>query len=214
MYVEDSSSFYEVDDTADGVSKVCYSSVDDEYTCSCKLFTRKALLCRHIFFVMRNKKLTRIPDKYIDARWSKLSRVAAPLTEHLSIEKRFSGNNHLFLELCKSIGHVRGDSILKVQLFDDLKGLAEKYSKLGVPIDKSCKNDMFVEYYGSVRPTEVDVLPPSVVHTKGSGSGGRRKSTREKLVEQALKPKRKCKKCNRLANHDSRNCPGVDVAEE
>ncbi|XP_057802983.1 protein FAR1-RELATED SEQUENCE 5-like [Salvia miltiorrhiza] len=212
MYTDGSMDFYDVDDTVEGTFKVSYRSNDDYFSCSCNLFIRKGLLCRHIFYVMRNLKMKRIPSKYISTRWSKLSRVGDSSRQHVkdvsSIGREVSGNQQFFLELCKSIGHVRGDDELKEQLFKDLEAITEKYSKLGLPIDSTSKQLLFEEYYGSAAPDEVDVLPPNIVHTKGSGCGGRRKSLAEKLAQQALKPKRKCRKCNRLVNHDSRNCPG------
>ncbi|XP_057791308.1 protein FAR1-RELATED SEQUENCE 3-like [Salvia miltiorrhiza] len=153
MYVENSINFYEVDDTVDGVSKVCYSSVDDEYTCSCKLFIRKALMCRHIFFVMRTMKLTRIPNKYIAARWSKLSRVVAPPAEHVapsdSTEKSFCRNNHFFLELCKSMGHVRGDALPRKMI-----GMMKEMFGLRIKIRAS-----------KVEPSDARIIPCS--ETKG-----------------------------------------------
>ncbi|XP_057808642.1 protein FAR1-RELATED SEQUENCE 5-like [Salvia miltiorrhiza] len=218
MYDEGNLSYYEVDDRVHGVFKVCYSSIDDHFSCSCKLFIRKGWLCKHIFFVMRTRKLNKIPEKYIIARWTKLSQMSQTpheqnvpepvvVKDDLPIQK-------FFLEVCKSFGHVRGDSSLSQQLYNDLKGITDKYSKLGVPFDSMSKHAMFEEFYGVPKPTEVDVLPPPVVHTKGSGCGGRRKSTREKMIEQALKPKRRCRKCNQMVNHDSRNCPGKDVTDD
>ncbi|XP_057774795.1 putative protein FAR1-RELATED SEQUENCE 10 [Salvia miltiorrhiza] len=50
------------------------------------------------------------------------------------------------------------------------------------------------------------------VVTKGSGK--RLKSTFEKEVQKAKKPKRRCKKCGRLVRHDSRNCGKVQDEDD
>ncbi|KAH6767741.1 hypothetical protein C2S52_018724 [Perilla frutescens var. hirtella] len=68
----------------------------------------------------------------------------------------------------------------------------------------SKKNRLFSEFYGLSAPSEVEVLPPDFVKTKGSGS--RIKSKEETNAERKKKPLRTCKKCNKKCNHDSRNC--------
>ncbi|KAH6770240.1 hypothetical protein C2S52_015043 [Perilla frutescens var. hirtella] len=68
----------------------------------------------------------------------------------------------------------------------------------------SMKERLFEKFYGATNPSVVDVHPPIVVKTKGSGS--RLKPRREKDRERAKKPLRMCRKCNQLSDHDSRNC--------
>lgn len=65
-----------------------------------------------------------------------------------------------------------------------------------------CKK-AFAKFYEAHVPDVIDVLPPDVVRTKGSGS--RLISRKEKIAKLSLKPKRKCGKCKQLTNHDSRN---------
>ncbi|XP_057775403.1 protein FAR1-RELATED SEQUENCE 7-like [Salvia miltiorrhiza] len=60
---------YAVDDRSNGVSNVAYNMVADTFTCSCKLFVKKGLVCRHMFVVMHNIGLKAIPEKYILDRW-------------------------------------------------------------------------------------------------------------------------------------------------
>ncbi|XP_074302854.1 protein FAR1-RELATED SEQUENCE 6-like [Silene latifolia] len=42
-----------------------------EFTCTCKLFEFKGILCRHIIRILQLKKVQYIPDKYILSRWRK-----------------------------------------------------------------------------------------------------------------------------------------------
>ncbi|KAG6414249.1 hypothetical protein SASPL_126967 [Salvia splendens] len=62
--------------------------------------------------------------------------------------------------------------------------------------------------YGASRPSVVNVHPPNVVSTKGSGSssGKRIASATEKAIILQNKPKRRCAKCREMGHHDARNC--------
>lgn len=62
-----------MDDDLEKVFDVVYSKDDETFVCECKMFVRMGLLCRHMFFVIKNKVITSIPDKYIVGRWKKLS---------------------------------------------------------------------------------------------------------------------------------------------
>ncbi|XP_047948774.1 protein FAR1-RELATED SEQUENCE 5-like [Salvia hispanica] len=50
---------------------VTYTTSEDSYSCSCKLFGRDGILCSHIFLVFKNRFLKVIPDKYFHLRWLK-----------------------------------------------------------------------------------------------------------------------------------------------
>ncbi|KAK9723728.1 hypothetical protein RND81_05G021100 [Saponaria officinalis] len=50
---------------------VQYSPLTSDIDCTCKLFERRDLIFRHIFWVFSNKMLKTIPEKYVLARWSK-----------------------------------------------------------------------------------------------------------------------------------------------
>ncbi|XP_042056222.1 protein FAR1-RELATED SEQUENCE 5-like [Salvia splendens] len=71
------------------------------------------------------------------------------------------------------------------------------------------KRRMIKEFYGMVRPKVVQVHPPDVVKTKGhtSSSASRLISKREKAIKEATRPLRRCKACDEMDHHDSRNCP-------
>ncbi|XP_074300588.1 uncharacterized protein LOC141631871 [Silene latifolia] len=49
------------------------------------------------------------------------------------------------------------------------------------------------------------ILPPK--NSKNKGTGKRLVSAKTKAMVLARKPKRKCKNCKRMTNHDKRNCP-------
>ncbi|KAG6407378.1 hypothetical protein SASPL_130367 [Salvia splendens] len=68
----------------------------------------------------------------------------------------------------------------------------------------SQKKKLIEDFYGAEAPQEVDVHPPEVVSTKGSGS--RVPSRVEKALKLKSKPLRQCKKCQEWGHRDSRNC--------
>ena len=55
-----------------------------------------------------------------------------------------------------------------------------------------------------MRPDVIHVHPQNVVKCKGSGS--RLPSKIEAAKKAAAKPPRRCGKCHKMVNHDSRNC--------
>lgn len=69
------------------------------------------------------------------------------------------------------------------------------------------KRKAFIDFYGAPVPDKVDVMPPNVIKTKGSGS--RIVSRKEKVVKLMNKPLRRCAKCKQMTHHDSRNCDKV-----
>ncbi|GJZ75592.1 protein FAR1-related sequence 5 [Tanacetum coccineum] len=55
----------------DGLYKVLRNVGDGSVVCSCKLFVRVGILCKHIFYVFKNANVEMIPQQYILRRWMK-----------------------------------------------------------------------------------------------------------------------------------------------
>ncbi|KAH6775885.1 hypothetical protein C2S52_013446 [Perilla frutescens var. hirtella] len=62
--------FYNVND-AEGIFQVVYDSVEDIIVCSCAKFVREGLLCCHIYILLKDLNVDRIPDKYVVPRWTR-----------------------------------------------------------------------------------------------------------------------------------------------
>ncbi|KAK9677468.1 hypothetical protein RND81_11G144900 [Saponaria officinalis] len=71
--------------------------------------------------------------------------------------------------------------------------------------EKMSKRQEMEMLIGCSTPDEVRILPPR--HSKNKGSGKRIVTSKNKAIEKAKKPKRRCGNCKRMAYHDSRNCP-------
>ncbi|XP_019184054.1 PREDICTED: protein FAR1-RELATED SEQUENCE 5-like [Ipomoea nil] len=58
----------------DGAQRAWYVELvlsDYTATCSCKMFERMGLLCRHIFCVFKDRGVESIPSRYVVSRWTK-----------------------------------------------------------------------------------------------------------------------------------------------
>ncbi|XP_074306241.1 protein FAR1-RELATED SEQUENCE 9-like [Silene latifolia] len=161
---------------------------DNKFSCSCKMFERIGILCRHILWVLKDMGFDHIPKEYLALRWSK-SATSHPLSTVVG----------------KSFSLVEDSEEHSDALFQLLRSFNEKLIisiKSGKSKDKKAEIEMLL---GSKIPTEVTVLPPEKCKNKGSGK--RITSNKEKAVLENAKPLRKCRACGEMSNHDSRNCP-------
>ncbi|KAH6760153.1 hypothetical protein C2S51_017102 [Perilla frutescens var. frutescens] len=205
--------FYDVND-GDEIFQVVYDSVEEIVVCSCSKFVREGLLCCHIYILLKDLNVDRIPDKYVVRRWTRscFDSVNGCLTDLVSSCVAADENkmkiNTCISEFYACIGVVDGDdeklSALLRCVRDFKEFLKHETSEQGI---ESEKNRIFYNFYGSSCPTQVDVFPPDVVKTKGSGS--RLIPRAEKATREKQKPLRTCKKCNKMCRHDSRNCGKV-----
>ncbi|XP_057803496.1 uncharacterized protein LOC131018804 [Salvia miltiorrhiza] len=204
MDIVDEENKYVVDDRSSGIFAVVHNMVADTITCYCKHFVKMGLVCRHMFVVMRNLGLKAIPEKYIVDRWRKDAGNSV-----LARDAAQPHNKPLISEAFRCIAIAEGNDSLTESLMAELKRWADSNDTHSTP-SAPAKERMFQMFYGSKLPSEITIHPPDPVKTKGSGK--RLKSTYEKELIKAKKPKRRCKKCGRLVRHDSRNCG--KVAEE
>ncbi|KAL6494223.1 hypothetical protein OROGR_031023 [Orobanche gracilis] len=151
-----------------------------------------------------------IPDKYICRRWTKAASVEVGQQQTESGYSQPSGNNELLTEAFKCVGIVDGDPNRKAELLQIFRDAIAKFSVDNEPLDVSDSlqgnKAIFEQYYGLPKPQTCRLEPPEVCKTKGSAI--RKKSHREKAIEKVNKQPRKCRKCNTLTYHDTRNCPG------
>ncbi|KAJ9552186.1 hypothetical protein OSB04_016231 [Centaurea solstitialis] len=70
-------------------------------------------------------------------------------------------------------------------------------------VNKAAK---FEKFLGVSKPDKIDIRVVEDISNKGSGTGKRWTSGKERAIKNAQK-KRKCKSCGVSKNHDSRNCP-------
>ncbi|KAL3618588.1 hypothetical protein CASFOL_037670 [Castilleja foliolosa] len=204
---------YKIGDASNSTFDVVYDSTKDSYTCSCKKYVRMGLLCCHIFFLFKDKKVTAIPDKYILSRWTKnairnvslsgentFTEYDDPLDEHKSIL------GQLYFEFYHCVGVVDDDTETLRSIMLYLKDRREAASNKDTSCtSQSTKRRLFQNHLGAEDPDLVTIHPPpALVHNKGSGR--RIKSAAEIAIENSKKTLRLCRKCNQRTTHDSQNC--------
>ncbi|XP_074314778.1 protein FAR1-RELATED SEQUENCE 5-like [Silene latifolia] len=81
--------------------QVVYNSTTNDEECSCKLFNRKSVICRHIIWVYSGKQVDRLSDKYILMRWTKYAHKIPLYGLHDELMDDFDATDLRKLEMCK-----------------------------------------------------------------------------------------------------------------
>ncbi|XP_048492381.2 protein FAR-RED ELONGATED HYPOCOTYL 3-like [Beta vulgaris subsp. vulgaris] len=178
--------------------------------CSCSLFERVGLICRHVLWVYKAKHLNKLPDKYILTRWTK----EAHKTHIHEFDENFPKDcgkvemkqiklGELWNEIYTTIGLVEERDEDIDALIENLRGF-KKSIKSSEDNTSMTKDQVIQELIGCSAPNEVTIKVPEKATNKGRK---RLKSVKEKTIEKQQKPLRRCRLCNKMVNHDARNCP-------
>ncbi|XP_074303672.1 uncharacterized protein LOC141638160 isoform X1 [Silene latifolia] len=178
--------------------------------CSCMMFERIGILCRHIVWILSANGKKTIPDDYVSTRWRKdalqfiLSECDGEQTDsNSSADGKEVEMVKLWSEVHATIGLLRGMSVTEVV---NLSSLIREFKEKFLPYKKDLtKQQEFEQILGCPASDEVTILPPK--QSKNKGSGKRMVSAKAKAIDLACKPKRMCNNCKQMAHHDKRNCP-------
>ncbi|KAG6426946.1 hypothetical protein SASPL_111185 [Salvia splendens] len=216
--MEDNTEIYTITDSLRNKVVVRHEVGTESYHCDCKLFLRRGILCCHIFWLFKNHDVKEIPDTYIGTRWLKtpfLKSIHCDPSEEASssefslIDRKRVVTAKLHSLYFRLVQRAQSNDDDIVALFDGMEELSQKLFGGTVPSWSSMDKAQRIEgLYGASRPSVVNVHPPDVVSTKGSGSssGKRIASATEKAIILQNKPKRRCAKCREMGHHDARNC--------
>nr|GEX28605.1 protein FAR1-related sequence 5 [Tanacetum cinerariifolium] len=163
----------------DGLYKVLRNIRDGSVICSCQLFVRVGILCKHIFFVFKNANVEMIPQQYILRRWTKNLIPAALRKKNIYGEKNVVVEN--FANEATSIV----DHCVHLLSKDEprLGVFVEKLKSLKKEVEADCPN------------------PPSKNKTDNLDKGGK-----EKAIEKSLNGRNSCSLCGGT-DHNKRTCP-------
>ncbi|GKC31272.1 protein FAR1-related sequence 5 [Tanacetum coccineum] len=221
--VEGSKDKAEEDDTVDlffkkdRLYKVLRNVGDGSVVCSCQLFVRVGILCKHIFCVFKNGNVEMIPQQYILRRWMKnLISVA------LRNKKNKYGEKNMVVENFANAATLIVDHCVYLLSKDEPRfgAFVEKLKSLNKEVEADCSNppsknktDNLEQLVGVPKPVVVDVNNPTVGSTKGQKKlcikGGK-----EKAIEKSLKGRNSCSLCGDT-DHNKRTCPGrFEVQDE
>ncbi|XP_074283173.1 protein FAR1-RELATED SEQUENCE 1-like [Silene latifolia] len=187
---------------------------DDPYTrkasCSCTMFERTGIICRHIIWIFSANGIKTIRDDYDVNRWTKeylRLRMFNCNDEGIDnmgiIDEKQIAMTKMWSEVHQTVGLLRGKGVADVESFSAIiRGFKDTVSPLGEVLNKNQQMEQILHCTAS---DVVAILPPK--NSKNKGSGKKMLSAKTKALAFARKPKRKCKNCKRMANHDKRNCP-------
>ncbi|XP_019150574.1 PREDICTED: protein FAR1-RELATED SEQUENCE 9-like [Ipomoea nil] len=204
---------YEVEDDDGPVRTVSFDSGNDGVECTCNMFSRVGLLCRHIFWVFKDRRVVSIPSRYVIARWTR----GACVRQVLGVQR--GGDSEVDVAIgeawaeffsCVTMASRSVEHVTKLNAaLKDFNAflLAENGPTVRA---SSSKKQLFESFCGASPDGQVNVRPPPISNNKGGGK--RYKSTRELAIEKSGRRQRQCQTCEKYG-HNSRTCPmrNVDV---
>ncbi|XP_019157207.1 PREDICTED: protein FAR1-RELATED SEQUENCE 5-like [Ipomoea nil] len=179
--------------------------------CSCKMFQRLGLICRHMFLVFKSAHIEQLPSQYIVERWRKHLGCGACRGRRSDGDPPKSGASELWSEIQTCVGMVGESMVCQARMVEVLKELRDEFASDGTIICEAKGNRAAIEALCGVQPPPcITIKPPA--QAKNKGSGKRIKSTREIAIENSGKAGRKCGVCGEYARHNARSCPSKQRA--
>ncbi|XP_031108448.1 protein FAR1-RELATED SEQUENCE 5-like [Ipomoea triloba] len=184
--------------------------------CSCKMFERVGLLCKHIFFVFKDRGLESIPSRYLVHRWTKGACLhpifdidGIVVDQSAKVENVRLLTNLMWSDIYACVGLADGNidrlSQIRSVINDQRKLFLQDGSDNGSSVAGGSKQSVINSFCGSMsKASSVEVHDP--VKAKNKGSGKRLKSARERAASKCAKQSRRCHTCDEYG-HNSRTCP-------
>ncbi|XP_023730059.1 uncharacterized protein LOC111877790 [Lactuca sativa] len=193
---------------------------EKEVKCSCNHLIRTGILCRHIFAVLKNNHVEKIPEQHILRRWRRdaiSSHLLAMKHVAMEIEDdtfKLLTETYINIEYC--LYHFKRSKEKLLEFVEKTRYLKQAAMESGSSNQTSSDNDEeeIIRMLGIRNiPDEINMHPPSSICTKGSGTKKRMVSAIEKVVAAVKKKTRICAGCNQYVNHNWRTCK-VRLARE
>ncbi|XP_019190597.1 PREDICTED: protein FAR1-RELATED SEQUENCE 5-like [Ipomoea nil] len=175
-------------------------------SCSCKLFERLGLVCRHMFLVFKDAEMASLPARYIAARWCKQEGLANWCAQCSYCPPLESGPNRLWTEIHRCTAMVGSNTVRQTRMLQVIEELRDEFLSDGMSVNPpKGKGVAIAALCGVEPPTSITIKPPA--QAKNKGTGKRIKSQRELAIERSGKACRKCGVCGEYAHHNARSCP-------
>ncbi|XP_074271740.1 protein FAR-RED IMPAIRED RESPONSE 1-like [Silene latifolia] len=157
-----------------------------ETTCTCKMFERKGILCKHIIWIISGKGLQSIPEQYIETRWTKKSYRKPLYGLDGKLLQDYDPTDLRKLELSRVWPEFYATiSVLNSMPENQIKELSLmllQFREKINPTKESLTKDQELEMLlGCSAKSNITVLPPKIAKNKGSGM--RMKSNKDKAIE-------------------------------
>ncbi|XP_074293254.1 protein FAR1-RELATED SEQUENCE 5-like [Silene latifolia] len=168
------------------IFQVSHNNESKETTCTCKMFERKGILCKHIIWIISGKGLQSIPEQYIDTRWTKKSYKKPLYGLDGKLLQDYNLTDLRKLELSRVWSEFYATiSVLNLMPENQIKELSLmllQFREKINPTKESLTKDQELEILlGCSAKSNITVLPPKIAKNKGSGK--RMKSNKDKAIE-------------------------------
>ena len=165
-------------------------------TCTCMLFEKYGVPCRHLIHMLRTSKLKELPTHYVLKRFTKNCKVDPIFDEDGTLLGEIASSS-MDIELQKMVAdaYKKVEELISqakqshagVQCFrDGIYALGDELNKI-VPAKEKSQIQEFEEFLGYTIPDEVNIHPPNDIRSrgkikriKGHNEKGRKKGNEKK----------------------------------
>lgn len=190
--------------------KVLRNQEDGSVVCSCQLYVRVGILCRHVFCVFKNANIEVIPSQYILRRWTK-NLIPAALRNK---RNRYGEKNEIVENYANEASSIV-DHCIHMLSKDEvrLSSFVEKLRLLKIDVEADCPNppsknkaDNLEELVGVTKPAEKTINNPALGNPKGRKKL-RIKGGKKQALDKNSKNRNACSLCGETDGHNRRTCP-------
>ncbi|CAI9279197.1 unnamed protein product [Lactuca saligna] len=180
---------------------------EKEINCTCELFKRMGILCRHVFAVLKNNHIEEIPEQYILRRWRRdiisshllvsKNRLAQMEDETFKLLTEAYSNMEYYMERLHNDKEKLEDFVKTTRA---MRRVFEQDPVNTITFDDS--DEAVFRLFGVSIPEQIEVNIPPVIHNKGSGTKKRMVIAAHRAATSSKSGSRKCTGCNLYVNHN------------
>ncbi|XP_020245299.1 protein FAR1-RELATED SEQUENCE 5-like [Asparagus officinalis] len=195
------------------IFEVKHVVLNNDLQCTCTMFEKIGIVCRHGFFALNQADVTKIPRHLVVNRWTKGAEMRHSLQfkeiseqcNAIEVTNRKLNDIWYDFQSCVSLAGLDGERLDYLE--GKLKELKHSLRESSGKSDTQNKNDVMEFFVGSKIPIEVIVKPP--IEGRNKGCGRRIVGDYEKSISQRKKKvPRLCNICKKkLDFHDKWTCP-------
>ncbi|XP_020258620.1 uncharacterized protein LOC109835032 [Asparagus officinalis] len=194
------------------IFEVKHAYLNNDVQCTCRLFEKIGIVCRHGFFALNQADVTKIPRHLVVNRWTKGAEMRHSLQfkeiseqcNAIEVTNRKLNDIWYDFQSCVSLAGLDGERLDYLE--GKLKELKHSLRESSWKFDTQNKNDVMEFFIGPKIPAEVIVKPP--IEGRNKGCGRRIVGDYEKSITQRKKKvPRLCNMCKKIDFHDARTCP-------
>ncbi|XP_044352102.1 protein FAR1-RELATED SEQUENCE 5 isoform X2 [Triticum aestivum] len=184
-----------IGDLSGRIITVCFNTNTKAAQCTCRMFESLGILCSHIIVVLKNDGCNEIPSQYVLHRWTKMA------ARHLCYDANgheMEGSSTSLSPIIKKLYsqtwsrfslalHEARHCEEKMEYLNKVVADALAHLRQTAPLDEQSKVQEFESFIGTTFPSIINIHPPDIANTKGSGKRLKRGS------EEAINKRKKSK---------------------